>query len=60
MKLENNVSTHRFRLEFNLPRAEFSLFVRLGVLIRKYKEHFNEKRTIYSNVMRLFYEFIEE
>ena len=60
MKLKCNVSMYRFRLALNLLRAEFSLFVRLEMVIRKYKEHFNEEPTIYRNVMRLFYEMIEE
>ena len=60
MKLKCNVSRYGFRLALNLPRAELSLFVRLEMVISKYKEHFNEAPTIYRNVMRLFYEMIEE
>ena len=60
MKLENNVNMYRFRLALNLPRAEFSLFVRLEKVIRKYKEHFKEEPTIYRNVMKLFFEMVEE
>ena len=60
MKLASNVSTYRFRLALNLPRAEFSLFVRLEMVIRKYREHFKEEPTIYRKVMKLFYEMVEE
>ena len=60
MKLKCNVSTYRFRLALNLPKAELSLFVRLEMVKGKYKEHLNEEPTIYRNVMRLFNEMIEE
>ena len=44
----------------NIPRAEFSLFVRLEKVIWKYKEHLKEEPTIYRNVMKFFYETVEE
>ena len=60
MRLENNMSTYRLRLALKLPEAEFSLFVRLEMVIRKYNEYFKEEPTIYRNVIKLFYEMVEE
>ena len=60
MGLKDNVSSNRLRMAINVPKMEFELFVRLKRVIDKYRKHFNEEPTIYTGIMKKFYEDINK
>jgi len=60
MSMKSCVSTRRFRLALNLPKMEFSLFVRFRKVLEKYREHLGEETRFHRTIVGYFENLIEE
>lgn len=51
---KDNVSSNLLRVVLNLPKMEYLLYNRLLNVVCKYQYHFNQRPTIYDNILSAF------